>query len=257
MLNIASLFSAATVADSLDYAIERDAQNGRINGQFLNLMATCYGAELPASPVAFVKAINDYRNSPTMPRFASGIGAVKGARIVHAALASLVDVLAQAQSVKGLPALAPMPKWLEPKAPKAPKAKAAPVDADADTQDADTQDAAPTAPAAAAAAPADDMLANRDTIMRQAIALVLGGHATAAQKAALQSALDRSTATAPAEAKQAKRKGFAATQKAIDAKAKAELTERASATVKAVKAPKAKTPTADTAAPADTAAVAQ
>ena len=78
MLNIASLFSAATVADSLDYAIERDAQNGRINGQFLNLMATCYGVELPASPVAFVKAINDYRNSPTMPRFASGIGAVKG-----------------------------------------------------------------------------------------------------------------------------------------------------------------------------------
>ena len=252
MLNIASLFSASTVADSLDYAIERDAQNGRINGQFLNLMATCYGAALPASPVAFVKAINDYRNSPTMPRFASGIGAIKGARIVHAALASLVDVLTQAQSVKGLPALADEPKWLAPKPPKAKAIKADTQDGACETEEAETPSVSvkPEAPAA------DDMLANRDTIMRQAIALVLGGHATAAQKAALQSALDRSTATAPAEAKQAKRKGFAATQKAIDAKAKAELTERASATVKAVKATKAKAATANIAAPADTAAAA-
>lgn len=233
MLSIAHLFAASTVADSLDYAIERDAQNGRINGQFLNLMATCYGAELPASPVAFVKAVNDYRSSPTMPRFAAGIGAVKGARHVHTALAAIVGVLAAAGAAKGLPTLADDPKWLAPKPPKPAKAKA-------DTQDdagEETDTETPTVSIKPEAPAADDMLANRDTILRQAIALVLGGHATAAQKAALQSALDRSTATAPAEAKQAKRKGATATQKAIDAKA--ELTARAVKTVKAIKGDKA------------------
>ena len=124
MFSFSSLFSTSFVSGAFDEAIERDAQNGRINAMLTNALANAYGLELPSSPGQAVKTINELLMLPKAPKLASGPGAKAHAPAVAQALHALGAALHSAGKVKGLPILAPLPDWANPEKLEA-KAKAA------------------------------------------------------------------------------------------------------------------------------------
>lgn len=194
-MKFAILFANAAVASSFDNLICKDAADGRINRQFLSLLDTCYGVVLPASPKAFVPAVNALRMAPTMAKFAKGNGAVKSAKAVHIALADLCVALIDGKAT-GLPELCATPAWLLDKPAKT-KTEA--------SADDDGQDDAPKGTTTADTTTADtptagaDLLAEANSALIKVLALLKAGAYDSEQRAALYTALAMSNA-APIEA---------------------------------------------------------
>lgn len=194
-MKFATLFAQTAIAASFDNLVCKDAADGRINRQFLSLLDTCYGLTMPASPKAFVPAVNAMRMADKMPRIVPGNGAVKNSKAVHVALAELCAALIDGKA-QGLPDLAPMPAWLIDK-PKAPKATTAPGNDDADD---DTDDDAPQGTTTADAPTAGaELLSQANDALIKVLALLKAGAYDSEQRAALYTALEQSSA-APVEA---------------------------------------------------------
>ena len=124
MFSFSSLFSTSFVSGAFDEAIERDAQNGRINAMLTNALENAYGLALPAAPVQAIKMINEVLTLAKAPKLASGPGAKAHAPAVAQALHALAQALHSAGKVKGLPVLASLPDWADHEKLEA-KAKAA------------------------------------------------------------------------------------------------------------------------------------
>lgn len=204
-MRFATLFAQSAIAASFDAIVTRDAQSGRVNHQFRSLLDTCYSLALPASPAKFVDAVNAMRLEPVMRKFDKGAGAVKGAKAVHEALAAMVQLIIDGGAVKGLPALAAVPTWLQdkPKAPaKDPAADAGTPAAGADSDEGETitpaADAQPTAGAA--------LIAEAQDALIKVLALLKAGHYDADQRAALYTVLETTNAAPIAADAKAARK---------------------------------------------------
>lgn len=175
-----SLFTADMVGAAFDAAIERDASNGRVSAIFTGALASAYGIEVPAAPVAAVKFINEILMGDKMPKVAHGAGARGAALDVVEALYALAQALHVAGKVKLLPKIAALPAWadraaIQQAAKVAAKKRAATVAA---KKESSTVTAPPVA-------------SERDGLVSVQIivASIVGGKLTANDIAAIESAL--------------------------------------------------------------------
>lgn len=175
-----SLFTADMIGAAFDSAIERDASNGRVSALFTGALASAYGIEVPAAPVAAVKFINQILTADKMPKVAHGPGARGAALDVVEALYALATALHAAGKVKLLPKIAALPAW----ANRAAIQQAAKVAAEkrAATVAAKKESATVTAPPVAG---------KRDGLVsvQAIVASIVGGKLTANDIAAIESAL--------------------------------------------------------------------
>lgn len=175
-----SLFTADMIGAAFDSAIERDAANGRVSSLFTGALASAYGIEVPAAPVAAVKFINQILTADKMPKVAHGPGARGAALDVVEALYALAQALHGAGKVKNLPILASLPAWANREAIKT--AAAAAAAKRAATVAAKKESFTVTAPPVAG---------KRDGLVsvQSIVASIVGGKLTANDIAAIESAL--------------------------------------------------------------------
>lgn len=176
-----SLFTADMIGAAFDSAIERDASNGRVSSLFTGALASAYGIEVPAAPVAAVKFINEILTGDKMPKVAHGAGARGAALDVVEALYALAVALHGAGKVKNLPMVANLPAWANRETIKA--AAAAAAEKRAATVAA--KKSAPTVTAPAATTGKRDGIVNVQVI----VASIVGGKLSANDIAAIESAL--------------------------------------------------------------------
>ncbi len=176
-----SLFTADMIGAAFDSAIERDAANGRVSALFTGALASAYGIEVPAAPVAAVKFINQILTGDKMPKVAHGPGARGAALDVVESLHALAVALYGAGKVKNLPMVASLPAWANREAIKT--AAAAAAAKRAATVAAKKEPSTVTAPAATTG--------RRDDIasVQVIVASIVGGKLTANDIAAIESAL--------------------------------------------------------------------
>ena len=191
MFSFSSLFSSQFVAASFDAAIERDAQNGRVNAQFALSLANAYGLELPSSPVQALKMINELLGLEKAPKLANGPGAKAHAPAVAQALYSLAQALHSAGKVKGLPVLASLPGWADPEKLESAKKERAKKRAAKKAADGGAGAGAIVAPA-----PTLDVHEHITIV----IAALKGGHVSAKDLAILRAALETAQ-SAPTKSK--------------------------------------------------------
>lgn len=176
-----SLFTADMIGAAFDSAIERDASNGRVSALFTGALASAYGIEVPAAPLAAVKFINQILTGDKMPKVAHGAGARGAALDVVEALYALAQALHAAGKVKNLPMVADLPAWANRAAIKT--AAAAAAAKRAATVAAKKESSTVTAPPVATGKRGD--LVSAQVI----VASIVGGKLTANDIAAIESAL--------------------------------------------------------------------
>lgn len=176
-----SLFTADMIGAAFDAAIERDASNGRVSALFTGALASAYGIEVPAAPVAAVKFINEILTADKMPKVAHGPGARGAALDVVEALYALAAALHGAGKVKNLPILASLPAW----ANRAAIQQSAKVAAEKRAATVAAKKSASTVTAPPVTTGKRDGLVDVKTI----VASIVGGKLTANDIAAIESAL--------------------------------------------------------------------
>lgn len=113
-MRFSTLFSADVLSAAFDEAIDRDVFNGRVNSVLQSTLSNIYAFDLPASPAAAVKAINEVLASETRVMFAKGTGAIGGSVELTQALRDFAVALHTSGRVKSLPEVLPLPKWADP-----------------------------------------------------------------------------------------------------------------------------------------------